>query len=113
MDYEFLGGNLALDFTNMGTRSRNLTWTLGFFSSRDPKVATVDEYGTVTAVGSGHALIEARSGGLRAELPIEVDLISGENRVLGGEELKRATSLFPAASLILGRRQRALIGAAA
>ena len=46
-----------------------------FFSSRDPAVARVDEHGNVIAVGSGHTIVEARSGGLRAEMPVEVDLI--------------------------------------
>jgi hypothetical protein len=46
-----------------------------FFNSHDPKVASVDEHGNVTAVGSGHTIIEARSGGLRAEMPIDVDLV--------------------------------------
>ena len=46
-----------------------------FFSSRDPKVAAVDEHGTVTAIASGHTVIEARAGGLLGEMPVDVDLI--------------------------------------
>jgi len=46
-----------------------------FWTSRDPKVAAVTEQGEVAAVGSGHAVIEARIGSLRAEVGVEVDLV--------------------------------------
>jgi hypothetical protein len=46
-----------------------------FFRSRDPKVASVDEFGLVTAVGSGITVIEAQSGSLHADMPIEVDMV--------------------------------------
>jgi len=46
-----------------------------FFSSRNANIAAVDEHGTVTAVGSGHTVIEARAGGLLGEMPVDVDLI--------------------------------------
>ncbi len=46
-----------------------------FFRSRDPKVAAVNEHGDLTAVGSGHTVVEARAGSLYAEIPVEVDLV--------------------------------------
>jgi hypothetical protein len=46
-----------------------------FFRSRDPKIAEVSEHGDLTAVGSGHTVIEARTGSLYAEIPVEVDLV--------------------------------------
>src|SRR5437870_13353057 len=45
------------------------------FQSRDPFVAGVDEYGTVTALSSGHTVVTARWSELSAEVPIEVDLV--------------------------------------
>ena len=46
-----------------------------FFRTRDPKIATVNEHGDLTAVSSGHTVVEARVGTLYAEVPVDVDLV--------------------------------------
>ena len=46
-----------------------------FWISSNPAVATVSELGDLTAVSSGRAIITARAGSLRAEVPAQVELV--------------------------------------
>lgn len=59
---------LTVDFTPSNATDKKVEW-----SSSDPKVATVDENGTVTAVGNGTAIITAKtSNGKTATITITV-----------------------------------------
>jgi hypothetical protein len=69
------GETLRLHGKVMDRNGKVYTRDRAFFRSRDAKVASVNEHGDLTAVGSGHTLIEARSGSLYAEVPVEVDLV--------------------------------------
>jgi hypothetical protein len=66
-------------------------------------VANVDEHGTVTAVASGHTVIAARSGGLRAEMPVEVDLVERLEARAGALRLTLADQPARPAVVAIGR----------
>lgn len=58
MDFTTKGevGQLSVTFTPSGAINKNIIW-----SSSNPSVAVVDDYGTVTSVGEGQTVITAKS----------------------------------------------------
>jgi hypothetical protein len=81
-----------------------------FFTSRDPKVAAVNEHGDLTAVGSGHTVVEARAGSLYAEMPVEVELIEGLLAEQQRIELTPEDDAIKVPVRVLGHDGRALVG---
>ncbi len=62
---------LAIDGLADGREPRDLTRQAKFESS-DPRVATVDESGLITARGDGNALVSVRAGQVASKVPVAV-----------------------------------------
>ncbi len=109
------GEALQLHGKVMNRRGVQIAGEFPTWKSSQPFVATVDEHGSVMAVASGHALLNATYGSVTAEVPVDVVLVEAVRATPtsfhlkpDGDPVKPAVSAIGLNGRVLADRQVAL-----